>query len=307
MLPAIALTMSTSLLISSCSDSNNTSSISHNTSQLMKQPLKVTISSLDDLNSLFEKLEYSEENWNTVDRAVPRITFKGVSEKWVNTSSELPVETKKTIFFRLMASLILIANEDILHEREIVKKAKLDSQELINIAIKYRVIENEQIELTEAKRRVLLGRVDILPPSLALAQAAEESGWGTSRFALEGNAFFGQWDFSGKGMKPKQQREELGNYGVARFASPLDSVEAYMANINTNAAYEKLRTQRSEIRLLNRDMTGYELAATLDKYSERGAAYIAGLRQMIRYNKLEPLDTMHLSNKKLIHLISAEQ
>ena len=58
-------------------------------------------------------------------------------------------------------------------------------------------------------------RVDIVPPSLALAQAAEESGWGTSRFAIKGNSLFGQWDFSGKGIKPKEQRAELGNYGIA--------------------------------------------------------------------------------------------
>lgn len=71
-----------------------------------------------------------------------------------------------------------------------------------------------------------------------LAQAAEESGWATSRFTVEGNAYFGQWDFSGKGMKSRQQRKALGNYGVAQFDTPLESVEGYLLNLNTSNAYQ---------------------------------------------------------------------
>ncbi|EGM71558.1 glucosaminidase domain-containing protein [Shewanella sp. HN-41] len=77
-----------------------------------------------------------------------------------------------------------------------------------------------------------------MSPSLVLAQAAEESGWATSRFTVEGNAYFGQWDFSGKGMKPRQQRKALGNYGVAQFDTPLESVEGYLLNLNTSNAYQ---------------------------------------------------------------------
>ena len=149
--------------------------------------------------------------------------------------------------------------------------------------------------------------MDIIPPSLALAQAAEESGWGTSRFTAEGNAFFGQWDFSGKGMIPKQQRKELGNYGVARFDSPLDSVQGYMFNINTASAYQELRKLRARLRADKREVTGLRLASTLDKYSERGEDYVEGIMQMIRYNKLENVDETYLSDNKLIHLISVSE
>lgn len=300
----LALTTLAALLLTSCTEVFFSSSTSTSTNKLIEQPSVVNITSIDDLNALFEKLHYSEENWNNPGQTIPRITFDSVGESWVKSSHKLPVETKKSIFFRLMAPAILISNENILQQRQLVKNEPLTSLKLINIALKYGVIKETQTALNETDRQNLLSRVDILPASLALAQAAEESGWATSRFVLLGNAFFGQWDFSGNGMKPKQQRTQLGNYGVARFDSPLQSVEAYMLNLNTNAAYNKLRELRSEMRSNERQITGYELAGTLDKYSERGAAYISGLRLMIRYNKLESVDQQQLAKDQFIHLIN---
>ena len=104
-------------------------------------------------------------------------------------------------------------------------------------------------------------------------------------------------------MTPKQQRKELGDYGLARFDSPLASVEGYMKNINTTGAYEKLRVLRAQLRADDKDITGMEIAGTLDKYSERGQAYIDGLREMISYNKLQDVDEAYLSEEKLIHLV----
>lgn len=270
------------------------------------QFIEVEIRSLDGLMSLFKKYHYTSNDWKNGVREVPRLTFEGVSERWKETSSKIPVKQKKQVFFRLMAPLVLLSNENILAERNIVKSAPLSSKALLNIAIRYRLFNNETLTLTEKQRQQLLQQVDIMPPSLALAQAAEESGWATSRFTEEGNAFFGQWDFSGKGMIPKQQRKELGNYGLARFASPLDSVEGYMLNINTTSAYRKLRVLRAKLRQENKTITGLELAGTLDKYSERGQAYIDGLRSMIRYNKLEDVDEAYLSDTILIRLIAPQ-
>jgi uncharacterized FlgJ-related protein len=270
------------------------------------QFVEVEIRSLDGLMNLFKKHHYTSEDWKNGDREVPRLTFEGVNERWKETSSKIPVKQKKQVFFRLMAPLVLMSNENILAERNIVKSAPLSSKALLDIARKYRLINNEILTLTEKQRQKLLQQVDIMPPSLALAQAAEESGWATSRFTEEGNAFFGQWDFSGKGMTPKQQRKELGNYGLARFDSPLDSVEGYMLNINTTGAYKKLRVLRAKLREKNKAITGLELAGTLDKYSERGQAYIDGLRSMIRYNKLEDVDEAYLSDTILIKLIAPQ-
>jgi uncharacterized FlgJ-related protein len=269
--------------------------------------VEVEISSLDGLMELFKQHHYTRKDWQTGNREVPRITFEGVSENWKVSSSKIPVKQKKQVFFRLMAPLVLIANENILVEREIVKSATLSSPKLLAIATKYRVVKNSASSLTDKQRQQLLQQVDIMPPSLALAQAAEESGWATSRFTEEGNAFFGQWDFSGKGMTPKRQRKELGNYGLARFDNPLDSVEGYMLNINITGAYKKLRVLRAKLRQENKAITGLELAGTLDKYSERGQAYIDGLRSMIRYNKLEDVDDAYLSDKIMIKLLTPKQ
>ncbi|MFT6140971.1 MAG: putative FlgJ-related protein [Psychromonas sp.] len=298
----IALTLISCLLIGAYSYVLNSST--SESEKLMANPIEVTITSLDDLHALFDKYQYNNEYWNKGNREVPRITFEGVGKHWAEGSKKLPVETKKMIFFRLMTPLALVSNENILREREIVKSSALDAEKLKNIALKYRIIKDKTDELDKKMRSALLVRVDILPPSLALAQAAEESGWATSRFAQEGNAFFGQWDFTGNGMKPRAHRKELGDYGVARFDSPLASVEGYMLNINSNSSYQKLRALRNELRADDKAVTGIKLAGTLDKYSERGQEYIDGLRAMIRYNKLEQVDQAYLSDNELIHLIT---
>jgi len=305
-----ALTLIITLIISGCSTQNQTRVIAKikpqnalvNLKPKPAEPIEVSISSLQELDTLFEKYQYSSDDWEQGQRELPRITFEKVTDNWQTDSQNLPVEIKKSLFFRLMAPMILMANENILRERKIVKHAPLTSPELKKVALKYRLIKSEKNLITTVMRNRLLNKVDILPPSLALAQAAEESGWGTSRFAKEGNAFFGQWDFSGNGMKPKQQRNELGDYGVARFDSPLASVEGYMLNINTNNAYNKLRTVRAQLHAEDKKITGLALVGTLDKYSERGQDYIDGLREMIRYNNLQFVDNGYLADNRLVHL-----
>ncbi|MFT6926483.1 MAG: Bax protein [Psychromonas sp.] len=310
------LAIITALIISGCSTQNlpltkpkikiKIQSAMVNIKPQPTEPIEISITSLHELDTLFDKYQYSSEDWEQGQRELPRITFEKMTDDWQEDSQNLPVETKKSLFFRLMAPLILMANENIIREREIVKHAALNSLELKQIALKYRLIKNKSNTITITMRQTLLKKVDILPPSLALAQAAEESGWGTSRFANEGNAFFGQWDFSGDGMKPKQQRKALGNYGVARFDSPLASVKGYMLNINTNDAYHKLHVVRAQLRAKHQKITGLALVDTLGKYSERGQDYIDGLREMIRYNNLQFVDNGYLADNRLVHLTSEE-
>ena len=133
-------------------------------------------------------------------------------------------------------------------------------------------------------------RVDIVPLSLALAQSAEESGWGTSRFAREGNAYFGQWTYDPSGMVPKEQRESKGDHRIARFKSPARSVAAYMRNLNTHPAYKEFRALRAQQRAEGKPLQGLELLPALSSYSERGRHYIRSVRSIIRYNSLHPLD-----------------
>lgn len=136
----------------------------------------------------------------------------------------------------------------------------------------------------------LLLRIDIIPPSLALAQAANESAWGTSRFAREGNNYFGQWCYSrGCGLVP-EARDDDASHEVASFASARQSVRRYVNNINTHYAYADLRQRRAQLRAAGETITGLALAPTLINYSQRGQAYVDELEAMIRFNELTAYD-----------------
>ena len=300
MTKTLLVPLSFSLFLMACSEEQNASIVPVN--DLMKNPTVIKVKNLDKLKTVLTPYDYTFDDWEEGLQEIPRLTFSGFTEKLNKQIEKIPVENKKSLFFRLMLPLILAANEKVLSERDVVKKSALDSPELIAIALKYRVIKEKVDTLTQENKDTLLKRVNIIPPSLALAQAAEESGWGSSRFTLEGNAFFGQWDFSGNGIKPKQQRKELGNYGIARFKSPLASVEGYMLNINTTSAYQSLRDLRATHVKQKKKVSGLLLAGTLIKYSERGEAYIKSLRHLIQYNKLSTTDEAYLSGNQLIYL-----
>ncbi len=256
----------------------------------------------EDVLQLFNEIGYTAEKWQSGIRVVPRIEITEIPQRWQKMAQTIPVSDKKNIFFRLTGSGILQANEKIMNERErllaAIKNKDIDHNEwLAALAVKYKVIKQESDKLDHSKLTELKKRVDIVPPSLALAQAAEESGWGTSRFAIRGNSLFGQWDFSGQGIKPKEQRAELGNYGIAAFDSPQDSIEAYMLNLNTHSAYQQMRQKRAVFRQQNKQPTGWELAKTLDKYSERGTAYVKSLHDIMSYNRLNDADQAYLWDK----------
>lgn len=261
---------------------------------------------------LFDKVGYTKQRWEEGIREVPRIYLSEIPERWRENSRKLTVAKKKAIFFRLLAPAVLRANELIRHDRAALKKlldkGALNTEErawLTKLAAGYGLKADSAEAMDAAWMHKLLERVDAIPVSLALAQSAEESGWGTSRFALLGNSLFGQWDFSGKGITPKDQRKELGNYGLARFNTPQDAVNAYIRNLNTHRAYAELRRMRSQMRAEGRPLSGYELATTLTKYSERGEAYVKTLHAIMRVNRLQPVDDAYLWNKEVIVLVPA--
>ncbi|MYM62950.1 glucosaminidase domain-containing protein [Pseudomaricurvus sp. HS19] len=267
----------------------------------------VSVSNYHDVLNLFNEIGYTAKQWQAGIREVPRVEIMSIPARWQTESQHIPVKEKKTIFFRLAGSGVLLANEKIAAERKtlqnkIKQKSAASDPWTLELARKYKVAKDETQSLTPEQLDKLLLRVDTVPPSLALAQAAEESGWGTSRFTIQGNALFGQWDFSGKGMKPKEQRAELGNYGLASFDKPLLSVEAYLLNLNTNRAYKKLRDKRAAMRNSGKKPSGWELAKTLDKYSERGTAYIDTLHTIMRVNKLAATDDAYLWEKGTIRV-----
>jgi len=271
-----------------------------------------TISNLEEGLALFKELGYTEENWKKGVREIPRLNLMKIPGRWRSeTSRHIEVSLKKSIFFHILAPLALETNENILVDRArlltLLRNPQsswkpADRKYIIEIAEKYKVSAPapQNIKLEFVKQ--LLEHVDIIPPSLALAQSADESGWGTSRFAAEGNALFGQWSWDENAIKPKQQRAGMGNYGLARFDTPLGSMTAYMHNLNTHNAYQKLRQKRAAIRAEKLKPTGMELVSTLDKYSERGQDYVDDLLSIIRVNHLEQVDSAYLADGPIILL-----
>jgi uncharacterized FlgJ-related protein len=248
------------------------------------------------------------------DLDVPRIILAVTSKRWEKESQKVEVKVKKELFYRAIVPMILYANELILKERqaleefnEIRRKGKaLSAKEmsrLQSIAKKYGLKE-----VDDSKKQVaqLLERVDIIPPSLALGQTAYESGYGTSRFAVEGNALFGQWTYSGDGMKPKQHRKSKGNYGVAAYKWPFDSVRSYMHNLNTHSAYQGLRDKRAALRVQGKEVAGLALAETLTSYSEKGAEYVKTLKSIISVNGLEVADNAYLRDEPMTLVVGVD-
>ena len=279
---------------------------------------KLEISSYKDILDLFEKLDYTPEAWQAGIREVPRVYLSIVGDRWgTTTTQEITVELKKRLFFRGLAPMILKSNELIMKDRNRLEKIRSSFKEnssitetdknwILKLARLYKVNGNDD-QVTPSMLDELWKRVDIVPPSLALSQGAEESGWGTSRFAAAGNAVYGQWTWGKNAITPEQQRKELGNYGIAAFESLQESVCGYMLNLNTHNAYADLRNKRAELRQKGEKITGPVLAEQLTKYSERGEEYVKTLKSLIEYNRLDPADDAYLSNDPPVFLVPAAE
>jgi uncharacterized FlgJ-related protein len=269
----------------------------------------------EQLEELAKSLNYTPETWQAGVREVPRIYITKIPSRWRDKTSEgMPVVEKKRAFFRLLGPLVLHANELIQADRQELESivATLRLGESISAreetfmretAIAYKVGEGDIDISDQALQDELIRRVDTLPPSLVLAQGAEESGWGTSRFTVEGNALFGMWTWGEEGIKPKQQRAEHGDHKIASYKTPMESVIGYMRNLNTHRSYETLRARRAELRSSGDKVTGWELAKTLTKYSERGQAYVDSLHGLMKTNQLMATDDAYLGDGPTILLI----
>lgn len=260
--------------------------------------VKDTIAYLKDKNFWGPKLHDEQ-------LAVPRLVVAVSSEKWSEESGKIPVAEKKELFYRALVPMILIENEMILEsrndllemERKISENQALNAEEQKRLAGYQEKYGLQDIESQDALLKNLLHRIDIIPPALALGQGAYESGYGTSRFAVEGNALFGQWTYGGKGMKPKEHRASKGDYGVASYRWPFDSVRSYMLNLNTHNAYKELRDKRAEIRQQGKKPTGLDLVSTLSSYSEKGDEYVKTLKSIIIHNNLSVADEAKLRDE----------
>ncbi|THB70227.1 MAG: hypothetical protein D6B28_09945 [Gammaproteobacteria bacterium] len=209
------------------------------------------------------------------------------------------VGRKKQAFFEYLAPFIEQANDQVLQVRlniiQIHNKAKAgelspkEKQYIQTLAGVYRCpqVNGNDIDLVNE----LLKRVDVVPASLALAQAANETAWGTSRFAVDGNNYFGIWCFSkGCGLVPNG-RSGNAIHEVAKFSSPADSVSYYIKQLNSNSNYQLLRDIREQARQNGAGrILGADLANGLEKYSAIGLKYVASIKSIIRVNKLDQFD-----------------
>ena len=210
---------------------------------------------------------------------------------------------KKETFIKIVLPLIVAENERIMADRDkLINLSKkkfttdLEKQWIRQKLLEYKVKKGDMKEL--------IIRMDIIPTSIALAQAAKESGWGTSRFALEGNAIFGQWTWSGKGIAPLD-RESNKNHKILKFPILRASVKAYQNNLNTHKSYSKFRQKRLFLREKNKKISGLELTETLNNYAQTGVAYTKILNQIIKQNRLTDFEPVRLVNSvKKIELSS---
>jgi Bax protein len=219
-----------------------------------------------------------------------------------NSTPSISVKEKKDNFFNFLNPMIKKANADVLQQREHLLALQADlatlnsqqTEDLAALAKTYRVSEKLSLE---QQVQALNIKINTIPASLVLAQAANESAWGTSRFAREGNNYFGQWCFSkGCGIVPSS-RNGGASHEVADFDSPYESVQSYIKNLNRHPTYEPLRQFRQQALDNNEAVTGVSLARGLLGYSERGEEYVKEIQQMIRYNKLSSFNEAKILNK----------
>jgi len=212
-------------------------------------------------------------------------------------------QLKKETFIKIVLPLVVAENERILADRE---KLKILSNKKFTTEQEKQWLRQKLLEYKVKKGdlKELLARMDIIPTSIALAQAAKESGWGTSRFALEGNAIFGQWTWSGQGIAPLDRASNK-NHKILKFPILRASVKAYKNNLNTHRSYSKFREKRLNLRENKKKISGLELTETLNNYAQTGSEYTKILNQIIKQNRLSDFEPVSLVNSvKKIELSS---
>ena len=257
--------------------------------------LTVRVASVEEAERLFEELDYQ---WPPpAGPTVPRIAVEPLPR---DLDPAMPAPRKKALFFRLLLPLVLAENRELRAQRRqllrlleyggIPPEGTGARHWLDGLLQRYRVTAEDPARAVEQ----LLERLDELPPALVLAQAANESAWGTSRFARVANNLFGQWTWQEEHGIVPAARPEGERYLVRKFPSLRDSVRDYFYNLNVGHAYQELRRLRREMRAAGSPLDPLALAGGLQRYSQRGEAYVEEIRRIIRANRLERLRDVDL-------------
>ena len=241
--------------------------------------------------NLFEDLEYDLDSVRS-KKLVKPIYFTRLPKDLNQIKS---VKQKKETFLQILLPLVVAENEKIKKDRKYLQKILRENQSNSNtkwINKKYKEYKVSKKDINE-----LVLKIDIIPSSIALAQAAKESGWGTSRFALEGNAIFGQWTWNGIGIEPLEKVEGQ-KHKILKFPLLRASVKAYITNLNTHSGYKSFRKKRHELRNQNKKLSGLELIHELDNYAQTGKEYTKILEKIIKQNDLDEFETVTIDDFK---------
>ena len=264
-----------------------------------EQPSDAILLSAATIEELFKSTNYNLKDVRK-NKLVKPISLDLLPKEIVKIEN---AKKRKDFFIQIILPLVIDENNSI----------KLDRMKLFSILNKSKNTKTEQVWLNMKFKQygvvnkdlsTLKIRMDEVPVSMAIAQAAKETGWGTSRFAQEGNALFGQWTWSGRGIKPADAESDS-THKVMRFKVLQASVKAYQRNLNTHSSYKDFRSARAELRDKRKKLDSMILTEYLDKYAETGKEYVKILQQIIRQNDLKDFDDAKLlpSSKDLESLI----
>lgn len=230
---------------------------------------------------------------------VPRVFLSGLPE----SLDGMTVGERKQVFTQAILPLVLRANEIIREDRAQLLEYrdrlasggelnKLENRWLTTLATRYRLRKGATVGDLDLQE--LLKRVDAIPPSLALAQAAIESGWGTSRFAQAGNALYGEWTRGEKNGLVPNNRDEGRDHTIKTYDYLIQSVLSYARNLNSHRAYREFRERRAALKTDESHAPGVLLAETLTSYSARPELYIRQIKAVITTNGFADLETARL-------------
>ena len=254
-------------------------------SEVVKEEYENTVSlNAETTANLFEDLGYNLKGVRAGQKVKPIYLTK--LPKDLKTLGD--TKKKRELFIKIILPLILNENNKITEDRKklfkILRKDFNTAGERVWLKRRFKEYKIEDGDLSKLKIRM-----DIVPVSIAIAQAANESGWGTSRFALEGNALFGQWTWSKKGISPKKADPNK-NHKILQFQVLKASVRAYKNNLNTHNAYREFREARAKLRQENKQIIGLELTKYLESYAAIGSKYVVILDGIIEKNSLTDFD-----------------
>lgn len=259
--------------------------------------------SSDQINKKSKVIKWSNQVLRSIENQlpVPRMYFSSIPKN----INEYKIFEKKKVFLSILLPIALRGNELALEERKRLKVAFLTNNiyKIEYFAKKYKVKNFTKInfgslnslQLRNIKKELLI-KVNRVPVSMIIAQAIIESGWGSSRFAQEGNALFGEWTWKNNdGIKPNGNLDA--NFAVKSFKNISESLNSYILNLNRHPAYTEMRNYRSMMFKAGKDITGYDTAAYLENYAEIGLAYVEKVNDMIKSNKLYKFENSVLEKR----------